>query len=198
MTQFHTDVVKSLLRWLFLALFEGGAFMLLPSSPQLGWVLITAGVIVGIALAIWEYVGRKRRNSSSNLPEFETLSRYVPLPEAAHKVYEALVMVNDQHFHVVRAESGNPDDIDRIYIYFSIAISLKTDVYGKQPPSAILKKISKDEIPQSGMIYDGGNKFKPYGREEAKYIDLAVKRGCLSKVIDALNREDLNNHIAVK
>lgn len=114
----------------------------------------------------------------------EKSEEYMPLLEAARAAYEELRACGNS-FHVKMAEQDSTATPEKILEYFSIAISLEVDVFGKHQPSTRLEKIDRNEY-KSGMFSDGGNTFKYYGQDKAKYVDNAIKRTDLEPAIEKL------------
>lgn len=136
------------------------------------WLLAIGLLLIFIGVLSF-YFKRKPRNG------------YMPLSEAAQKVYEELRENDKNHWHIKLAERGHS-----VLKYFAIAISVNTDIYGKHPPSTKLEKLDSDEINGLGQFDDYANTFSNYQENEPKYIDLAIKNSSFRNIIRTLRAEN--------
>jgi hypothetical protein len=110
-------------------------------------------------------------------------AEYMPLSEAAQIAYEELRACGNSA-HVTMAERDSTATTEEILQYFSIAISKEVNVFGKHPPSTKLERLDRSEIDRKGILCDGGDTFKYYAQDKAKYVDIAIKRVDLESVIE--------------
>jgi hypothetical protein len=63
--------------------------------------------------------------------------------------------------------------------------------YGKHPPSRLYEVIDPDEF-KRGLFKDDGANFHYHGDKNPQFIEIAVKNGDLSKVIEQMRERHKN------
>jgi len=115
---------------------------------------------------------------------------YVPMEEAATRAYETLRKGGSNWARIADwfAENGLGQTLTTgILIYIADAfVTNSVPIYGKHPPSRIYERIDPQEF-KKGIFRDNGATFFYHNTNDARYIDISIKRTDLKKEIKRMN-----------
>jgi hypothetical protein len=114
--------------------------------------------------------------------------KFIPMPEAAARAYGEL-RANGSSW-AKAADSFAQYGVEE-KVYFANALSSEIPIYGKHPPSRIYEVINSNEF-KRGLFKDDGANFHFHGDKNPQFIEIAVKNGDLSKVIEQMRERHKN------
>jgi len=134
------------------------------TAPIVGWLV--SGPIMALCggLAVWGLWPLV-----ADISPFSR--RFVPLPEAARRVYEKTI---DTLIGEMAANGNSPQEILNWYGVW-IGEMRGVPIYGKRPPSQLLQEIPFSEIKRLQFKNGASELWETYS-SGAKYTDLSLKR----------------------
>jgi hypothetical protein len=178
-------------------------------SPWYSAIIIGILLLYGIMCAIYErdrelygaYKAVKEELSQLRKEVLED-SIYISLNEATRLLYEELEETDKGRYFIERnikptslgTKRKNETEQDAILRYLGTFIVFeKIEIYGKQPPSTMLRKIDQEIFKRIFLLKNGATSLWFSEKGEPEYTDLSIKKEDMRKAFDKI-KENIGIH----